>query len=357
MPHNIPRTQKAAVVISSDAPICVKDDYPVKQPEELAPGECLIKMYCTGVCHTDLHARKGDWPLAHKLPLVGGHEGVGEIVAIGAHTNNPPVKIGDRVGVKWLADSCLQCEQCRKGLEQNCSKAKLSGYTVDGTFSQYVVSYVSHVTPIPETLRSEDAASFLCAGVTVYRALKYSRTKPGDWIVLPGAGGGLGHLAVQYAVLAFGLRVVAIDTGAEKRDLCLKLGAEKWIDFRETKDIVKDIKDATGGEGPHAALVSAASSTAYEQAVDYLRPGGTLVAVGLPAHAQIGAAVFWTVVKSINIVGSYVGNRQDAYEALDIASRGKIQCHFDLRPLSALTEVYEGMEQGKVVGRVVLKME
>jgi len=150
---------------------------------------------------------------------------------------------------------------------------------------------------------------------------------------------------------------VAIDTGAEKRDLCLKLGAEKWIDFRETKDIVKDIKDATGGEGPHAALVSAASSTAYEQAVDYLRPGGTLVAVGLPAHAQIGAAVFWTVVKSINIVGSYVGNRQDAYEALDIASRGKIQCHFDLRPLSALTEVYEGMEQGKVVGRVVLKME
>ena len=119
MSTGIPKTQKAALVVSSDAPIVIKDDHPVKRPEELAPGECLIKMHCTGVCHTDLHARKGDWPLAHKFPLIGGHEGVGDIVAIGAHTINSPVKIGDRVGVKWLADSCLQCEQCRKGLEQS----------------------------------------------------------------------------------------------------------------------------------------------------------------------------------------------------------------------------------------------
>ncbi|KAF8491383.1 GroES-like protein [Russula emetica] len=357
MSTSIPKTQKAALVVSSDAPILVKDDHPVTQPEELAPGECLVKMHCTGVCHTDLHARKGDWPLPHKFPLIGGHEGVGEIVTIGAHTINSPVKIGDRVGVKWLADSCLQCEQCRKGLEQSCAKAKLSGYTIDGTFSQYVVSYVAHVTPIPENLDSNEAASFLCAGVTVYRALKYSQTKPGDWIVLPGAGGGLGHLAVQYAVHAFGLRVVAVDTGAEKKELCLSLGAEKWVDFRETKDLVRDIKNAAGGEGPHAALVSAASSTAYEQAIDYLRPGGSLLVVGLPAQAQIGASVFWTVVKSINIIGSYVGNRQDAHEALNIASMGKIHCHYALKPLSALSEVYEGMEQGTVAGRVVLKMD
>jgi len=119
MSTSIPKTQKAALVVSSDTPVVVKDDHPVKQPEELAPGECLVKMHCTGVCHTDLHARKGDWPLPHKLPLIGGHEGVGEVVAIGAHTLNSPVKIGDRVGVKWLADSCLQCEQCRKGIEQS----------------------------------------------------------------------------------------------------------------------------------------------------------------------------------------------------------------------------------------------
>ncbi|KAI0302895.1 GroES-like protein [Multifurca ochricompacta] len=356
MSYNIPKTQKAAIVESHDAPIHIKDDHPVRQPEELAPGECLIKLDCTGVCHTDLHARKGDWPLPSKLPLIGGHEGVGKIVAIGAHTVSSPVNIGDRVGIKWLADSCLQCEQCRKGLEQSCAKAKLSGYTVDGTFSQYVVSYVSHVTPIPPNLSSEEAASFLCAGVTVYRALKYSKTNPGDWVVIPGAGGGLGHLAVQYATNAFGLRVVAVDTGEEKKKLCLELGAEKWIDFRESKDLVKDIKDAAGGDGPHAALVSAASSSAYEQAVDYLRPGGSLLVVGLPGKAQIGAPIFWTVVKSINIIGSYVGNRQDAREALEIAALGKAKCYLALKPLSALSEVYEGMEQGTVVGRVVLSM-
>ncbi|KAH9963063.1 GroES-like protein [Russula compacta] len=357
MSHTIPRTQKAALVVSADAPIVVKDDYPVKQPEELAPGECLIRMHCTGVCHTDLHARKGDWPLAHKLPLIGGHEGVGDIVALGAHTVNSPVKIGDRVGVKWLADSCLHCEQCRKGLEQTAPR-RTQRIHVDGT-SQYVVSYVSHVTPIPENLSSQEAASFLCAGVTVYRALKYGQTKPGDWIVLPGAGGGLGHLAVQYAVHAFGLRVVAVGQhGKEKRELCLNLGAEKWVDFRESKDLVKDIKDAAGGDGPHAALVAAASSPAYEQAIDYLRPGGSLLVVGLPANAQIGASVFWTVVKSINIIGSYVGNRQDAREALDIASMGKIRCHLHLsRCRSYLSTVYEGLEQGTVVGRVVLNME
>jgi len=191
----------------------------------------------------------------------------------------------------------------------------------------------------------------------VYRALKYSRTQPSNWVVIPGAGGGLGHLAVQYAVHAFGLRVVAVDTGAEKRELCLKLGAEKWVDFRESKDLVKDIKDATGGDGPHAALVSAANSSAYEQAIDYLRPGGSLLVVGLPGKAQIGASIFWTVVKSINIIGSYVGNRQDAREALEIASMGKIRCHYALKPLSALSEVYEGLEQGTVVGRVVLNFE
>lgn len=117
---NIPKTQTAAVVGTGGIEsLEVKTDYPVRQPEDLAPGECLVEMECTGVCHTDLHAAKGDWPVPSKTPLVGGHEGVGRIVAIGAHTTNSPVKLGDRVGIKWLADSCLQCEICRKGLEQS----------------------------------------------------------------------------------------------------------------------------------------------------------------------------------------------------------------------------------------------
>ncbi|KAH9939548.1 GroES-like protein [Amylocystis lapponica] len=335
--YQIPKTQKAAVVQSTDAPLSIRSDHPVKQPEDLAPGECLVHLECTGVCHTDLHARNGDWPLAAKLPLIGGHEGVGTVVAIGAHTQDSPVKLGDRVGIKWLAYSCLDCELCRKGLEQSCLNGQYSGFTVDGTFSQYVVSYVSHVTPIPDGLDSAEAASILCAGITVYRAIKYSNAHIGDWIALPGAGGGLGHLAVQYAV-AMGLRVLAIDTGAEKQALCTKLGAERWIDFAQTRDLVADIKAATGGLGPHAAVVTAATGAAYAQAIDYLRPGGTLMVVGLPARATLDADIFFTVTKSISILGSYVGNRQDAREALDIAARGRVKCSYALKPLSALEE-------------------
>jgi len=355
MSPNIPKTQTAAVVASPGSPIEIENNFPVKQASELTPGQCLIKIAFTGVCHTDLHVKIGDWPLKSKTPLIGGHEGVGEVIAIGANTAHSTINIGDRVGVKWLADSCLNCENCRKGREQNCPNAKLSGFNVDGTFAQYVVSYVHHVTPIPDGIESADAAPILCAGVTVYRAIKYSDTHIGDWIVLPGAGGGLGHLAIQYAS-QMGLRVVAIDTGAEKKELCLKLGAEKWIDFNESKNLVKDVKDACDGLGPHCALVTSATAAGYQQAIEYLREGGTLMAVGLPGEAKLEASIFFTVFKSLNIKGSYVGNRQDAQEALNIAARGKVKCHFVVKKLSDLKDVYEGLEQGTVVGRVVLDM-
>jgi len=355
MSPNIPKTQTVAIVTSSDAPLEVRTDHPVVQPSELKPGECLVHILSTGVCHTDLHARKNDWPLSPKTPLIGGHEGVGEVVAIAEGTPNAPIKIGQRVGIKWLAYSCLDCEQCRNGLEQSCPNQKLSGFTVDGTFAQYVVSYVHHVTPIPDELPSDAAASILCAGVTVYRALKYSGARAGQWVVLPGAGGGLGHLAIQYAA-NMGLRVIAIDTGAEKKKLVESLGAEKWIDFKETKDIVKAVQDATGGLGPHVAVVTSASATGYQQAVDYLRHGGTLMAVGLPGHAKLESSIFWTVLKSITIRGSYVGNRQDAVEALELAAQGKVKVVFAVKQLSELSDIYEDLDAGKIAGRIVVNM-
>ncbi|KAF5361384.1 hypothetical protein D9758_006197 [Tetrapyrgos nigripes] len=353
--YTIPATQKAAVISKAGGTVEIKTDHPVRAQKDLLPGECLVKLDCSGACHTDLHAAAGDWPIPAKLPLIGGHEGVGTVVAIGDNTTNSPVKLGDRVGIKWLADSCLNCEQCRKGREQNCDQAKLSGFTVDGTFQEYVVSYVNHVTLIPEGIPSDEAASVLCAGVTVYRAIKHSQTEAGDWIVLPGAGGGLGHLAVQYARVR-GLRVIAVDTGADKKELCLKLGADKWIDFKETKDLVGEIKAITGGAGAHSAVVTSASATGYTQAVDYLRPGGTLMAVGLPGDAKLEASIFWTVLKNVSVIGSYVGNRQDAREAIDIAARGQVKVHFATRPLSELKDVYEGMKEGKIAGRIVLDM-
>jgi len=332
----------------------VEKSYPVVQAKDLQAGEVLVKIHYSGVCHTDLHAMMGDWPLPSKLPLIGGHEGAGEIVAIGAHTSTH-LKIGDKVGVKWLADSCMHCELCRKGFEQNCAQAKLSGFTVDGSFQQYVVSFANHVTPIPEGISLEAAAPILCAGVTVYAALKNSDAKAGQYVVVPGAGGGLGHLALQYARV-MGLRTIAIDSGADKEKLCLDLGAAAWIDFKKEADIVSAVKRVTDGLGAHAAIVAAASAESYEKALEYLRPRGTLVAVGLPTDTKIKADVFFTVFDSKRIIGSYVGNRQDAVEALDLAVKANIRTHFTIEPLENLPSVYDRMKSGNITGRVVLKM-
>lgn len=266
---------------------------------------------------SDLHAMLGDWPIPTKLestgePLVGGHEGAGVIVKMGTGSEDW-VSMGDRVGVKWVTDACLNCEYCRLGYESNCIHLVNSGYHVDGTFQQYVVAPAKYVTKVPDGLRSIDAAPILCAGVTVYRALKEAGLSVGDWVVLPGAGGGLGHLGVQYAA-AMGYRVIGIDTGEEKKKLVLDLGADAWIDFKECKDCVGEVLRITGGLGAHAAVVAAASEAAYTQGLDYIRPRGTLVAVGLPPGTNIKADVFWTTINAKRIVGSIVGNRNDAIE-------------------------------------------
>ncbi|GAA5977942.1 hypothetical protein JCM10908_004171 [Rhodotorula pacifica] len=352
----IPKTAPAVVFEECNGPIVYKEDHKVTQPNELKPGEVLVKIEATGVCHTDLHAWKGDWPMPSKKPLVGGHEGAGHIVAI-ANGTNTTFKVGDAVGIKWLADSCLNCENCRMGAEATCSLAQCHGYTVDGSFQQYAVSFARHLTPIPDGLSLEVAAPVLCAGVTVWKAIKEANCKPGDWIIISGAGGGLGHLAVQYAV-AIGLRVVGIDTGSDKEKLLSTYGAEGFIDFKKFSsegELIKEVQRVCGGQGPHAAVIAAAGGAAYNDALAYIRPHGTLVAVGLPPDTFIKANVFWTVLKNLRIVGSYVGNRQDAIEALDFVVRGKVKPQIVVEPLKNLEKVYQRMESGAVPGRIVLK--
>jgi propanol-preferring alcohol dehydrogenase len=354
MAPQIPKTQKAAVYHEHKGPLKI-EDVPVVQPKDLKPDEALVKIHYSGVCHTDLHAWLGDWPMPNKLPLIGGHEGAGEIVAIG-ESSTTSLKVGDRVGIKWLADSCLECEFCRKGYEPLCVAAKCSGYTVDGTFQQYAVSYTRALSRIPDNLSYQDAAPILCAGLTVYKALKESGAVASDWVVIPGAGGGLGHLAVQYAT-SMGLRVVAIDTGDEKRDLVKKLGADAWLDFKQEKDIVKAVQNVTpDGLGAHAAIVAAAGAAAYEQALKYIRPHGTVVIVGLPP-GKLQADIFWTVLKSKRIVGSYVGNRQDATEALALAAAGRVKTLYKMQPLGEISDVYHEMEEGTMAGRIVLDLQ
>lgn len=222
MSPTIPEKQWAQVVEQKGGPPIYKQ-IPVPKP---GPDEVLVKLAYTGVCHTDLHAMKGDWPLPLKMPLVGGHEGAGVVVAKGDLAQG--LEIGDHAGIKWLNGSCLACEFCQTGDEPLCAGAKLSGYTVDGTFQQFVVGKAAHATFLPKEVALDAVAPILCAGVTVYKGLKESGARPGQTVAIVGAGGGLGSLGMQYAK-AMGLRVVAIDGGDEKRELCEELGAEVCV--------------------------------------------------------------------------------------------------------------------------------
>ncbi|KAF5025127.1 hypothetical protein F66182_2828 [Fusarium sp. NRRL 66182] len=321
---------------------------PVPKP---ASDEVLINIKYSGVCHTDLHAVNGDWPLPAKIPLVGGHEGAGVVVARGELVKD--VEIGHHVGLKWLHGSCMSCEQCRQSNESLCSSASLSGYTVDGSFQQYAVGKAAHVARIPKECDLAGVAPILCAGLTVYKALKASSVRPGQSVVIAGAGGGLGVFAIQYAK-AMGLRVTALDGGEEKRKVCLALGADAFVDFKTSRDIVADIRDASDGLGPDGVLLLAASETPFQQASQYVKSKGTIVCVGLPANAFVKAPVFDTVVREINIKGSYVGNRQDTAEAIEFYKQGLIHAPYKVVGLSELQRVYDLMQQGNVAGRYVV---
>ncbi|CAH2350560.1 alcohol dehydrogenase 1 [[Candida] railenensis] len=343
---SIPKTQKAVVFETNGGPLLYKD-IPVPTPKS---NEILINVKYSGVCHTDLHAWKGDWPLATKLPLVGGHEGAGVVVALGKDVKG--WEIGDYAGVKWLNGSCLSCEYCQKSAESNCAEADLSGYTHDGSFQEYATADAIHAARIPKGTDLAEVSPILCAGITVYKALKTAGLEAGQWVAISGAAGGLGSLAVQYAK-AMGYRVIAIDGGEEKGKFVKDLGAEYYVDFTKTKDVVKEIQTATNG-GPHGVINVSVSEAAVNQSAQYVRPTGTVVLVGLPAGAKISAPIFDSVVKSINIRGSYVGNRADTAEAIDFFARGLIKCPIKIVGLSELQNIYELMEQGKILGRYVV---
>ncbi|KAI9850388.1 MAG: alcohol dehydrogenase [Vezdaea acicularis] len=331
---NIPKDQMAQVITKTGGPIEFKR-IPVPKP---ASDEVLVNVKFSGVCHTDLHAWMGDWPLDTKMPLVGGHEGAGVVVSRGELVKD--VQIGEHVGIK--ADEPL------------CSKATMSGYTVDGTFQQYAVAKAAHVAHLDKSIPLDKVAPILCAGITVYKGLKESGARPGQTVAIVGAGGGLGSVAVQYAK-AMGLEVLGIDTGDEKKKLFKKLGGTTFIDFAQSKDLIKDVKAAThNNEGPHAVLLVAANEKPFQQITEYVRSRGTVVAMGLPADAYLKAPVFGSVIRMVTIKGSYVGNRRDTAEALEFFQRGLIECPIKIVGLSELPMVYEKMKAGAIAGRYVV---
>ncbi len=343
--HSMATTMRAAVVRGFDQPLTI-EDVPVPSPDR---GEVLVKIIATGVCHTDLHAAEGDWPLKPSPPFIPGHEGAGIVAAVGAGVKR--LKEGDPVGIAWLHDACGYCEPCITGWETLCERQHNSGYGVNGTFAEYAIGSAEYVGLLPSNVNFSEMAPILCAGVTTYKGIKETDARPGEWIAISGIGG-LGHIAIQYAK-AMGLHVAALDVAEEKLALARRLGAEVTVDAR-APDAAAQVIRQTGG-GAHGVLVTAVAPPAFAQALELVRRKGTISLVGLPP-GDFATPIFDVVLKRITLRGSIVGTRQDLAEAIQFAAEGKVKAHIHERRLEDINRVFSELKEGQVDGRIVMRL-
>jgi alcohol dehydrogenase, propanol-preferring len=339
------KMMKAAVVRQFGEPLVI-EDVPVPVP---GPGEILVKVIACGVCHTDLHAAEGDWPVKPSLPFIPGHEVAGIVAALGPGVTD--FKPGDPVGVAWLHDACMRCEYCETGWETVCEHQHNTGYSCDGGFAEYVIAAAPFAARLPVGVDFAQIAPILCAGVTTYKGLKETEARPGEWVAISGIGG-LGHVAIQYAK-AMGWYVAALDIAPDKLALARSAGADIAVDAR-SPDAVADILQATGG-GAHGVLVTAVSPPAFSQALRVVRRKGTVSLVGLPP-GEFPAPIFDVVLKRITVRGSIVGTRRDLDEAIAFAVAGKVRADIKTAPLSDINTIFANLKAGKIEGRMVLDL-
>jgi propanol-preferring alcohol dehydrogenase len=340
----LPKKMKAAVLHEFGTPLKIEEVL-VKEP---GVNQILVKVITCGVCHTDVHACDGDWPVKPKLPLIPGHEALGYVVALGREVQH--VKEGDIVGVPWLFSACGTCEYCITGWETLCESQQNGGYSVDGGYAEYVVADARYVAHFPAGIDFLEMAPIICAGVTVYKGLKQTNTKAGEWVAVSGIGG-LGHLAVQYAK-AMGLHVAAIDVADDKLALAKSLGADLTVNAKE-KDPGAFLKKETGGM--HGVLVTAPSPIAFKQGLSALRRKGTLSLNGLPP-GTFDLSIFNTVINGQTITGSIVGTRKDMQEAVGFALEGKVKTTVQSAKLEDINSVMDRMKKGEINGRIVLEI-
>ncbi|MBV8372582.1 MAG: alcohol dehydrogenase AdhP [Candidatus Eremiobacteraeota bacterium] len=336
---------KAAVVREFGQPLAI-EELPVPVP---GPGELLVEVIACGVCHTDLHAAEGDWPVKPSPPFIPGHETAGRVAALGEGVTN--YKIGDAVGIAWLHDACGMCEFCITGWETLCEQQRNSGYSVDGGFAQYAIASAAYAGRLPQNVDFAQIAPIICAGVTTYKGIKETQAQPGQWLAISGLGG-LGHVAVQYAK-AMGMRVVGLDVAKEKLDLAKSLGADAAIDAR-SPDAIAQVVEVTKG-GAHGVLVTAVSPPAFSQALGYVRRGGTVALNGLPP-GDFPVPIFDVVLKRLTLRGSIVGTRFDLAQAIALAAEGKVKANVHAAALEDINDVFSDLKAGRVDGRVVLDL-
>ncbi len=338
------KMMNAAIAYEFGKPLVV-ESIPVP---DVPSGMILVKLVACGVCHSDLHAVNGDWPIKPKLPLIPGHEGVGIVESVGEGVIG--IKEGDRVGVPWLYKACGKCEYCLSGWETLCEQQLNTGYSVDGCYAQYIIADPNYVAHLPANLGFFEAASILCAGLTVYKGIKETEVKSGDWIVISGVGG-LGHLAIQYAK-AMGIRVIALDIHEEQLELAKSLKADIVINVAK-EDPIKKIKTAISGA--HGVLVTAVSPNSFSQGVDMLRRKGVMVLVGLPS-GKFELSIFDTVLNRKTVRGSIVGTRMDLIESLDFAARGLVTVHYTKDKLENINNIFSAMKSNKITGRIIIAL-
>ena len=334
---------KAAVVPALGAPLEIRE-VPLPDP---STGQVLVRIEASGLCHTDIHAARGDWPVKPKDLLIPGHEGVGRVEAVGPGVDN--VFVGDRVALPWLGLACGHCRYCVAGWETYCTSPQFMGYTIDGSYAEYAIGYASHVVAVPDGISPVDAAPLTCAGVTTYKAIKVGRPQPGETAAVVGIGG-LGHLGLQYARI-FGATTVAIDVEDGKLQLAKDLGADHVVDARGDQ-----AAELAALGGIDLALVTVPSPAAMRAAHAALNPNGRLVIVGLPADNRLELPVFETVLKGISVIGSLVGTRNDLHDVFDLHAQGRTRVVAETRRLEDVNACFEEVLAGDVPARLVFDL-
>ena len=334
---------RAAVVEQFGRPLVI-EDRPIPEP---GPGQISVRMEASGLCHTDIHAAHGDWPVKPIPPFVPGHEGVGLVYAVGNGVTR--LHVGDRVAVPWLGYACGACRECLTGWETLCEKQRNTGYSVDGCYAEYFLAEAAFAARVPEGISPSEAAPLTCAGVTTYKALKVAHVRPTELVAISGIGG-LGHLALQYAKI-LGATVAAIDVTDEKLDLARELGADLLIDARNEDPAA--VLQAHGGAD--VALGLAVDPKSFETAYAGLRRGGRLVLVALPAEGWLTIPVFDTVLNGTSIIGSIVGTRADLSEVFALHAARRTRVIYEDRQLSEVNEAIDEVLQGRARARLVLR--
>ena len=335
---------KAAVVTDFRSPLQIQD-LPIPDP---GPGEVLVRLETSGLCHTDIHAAHGDWPVRPTPPFIPGHEGIGHIDKLGPGVATR--SIGDRVAIAWLGYACGECRYCIGGWETLCEEQQNSGYSVNGTFAEYAVAPAAFAAPVPESISSRDAAPLTCAGVTTYKAIKVARVASAETVAIFGVGG-LGHLALQYARIAGGF-VIGVDIEDHKLAMATELGADHVVNARST-DPAEAIQKLGGAD---VAVALAASPASFDQAYRSLRRGGRLVCVALPAdNGALNVPIFDTVINGKSVIGSIVGTRNDLADVFALHAAGRTRVIATHRNLGEVNESIDEVLSGQVPARIVFQ--